>query len=202
MFKNIIKKLEENQKEKEKPIEEEKRNIIFLDIDGVMLPYDPDKNVDYHKFFFQKDKWSKNAMENLNKLIKKTDGVVIISSSYRKNKTKAEVQKMFDDVGFEYKIQELLYDVKNEGRGEDMVEFLKKNKNKIKNFVAIDDNLHDFHKFIPFQNVKVKSDKGFTKKNMWDAIEILKDEKHTEKPLRELFKKIIEDKKEKQEDKD
>ena len=43
-------------------------SYIFLDVNGVMIPFDRDSKFDYHKFFDMNEKWSKEAISTLNKI--------------------------------------------------------------------------------------------------------------------------------------
>ena len=68
---------------------ESKKNdvYIFLDIDGVCIPFYENSN---HRYFEDKEKWSKEAITNLNNFHKKYKPNVVIISSYCNEKTLKE----------------------------------------------------------------------------------------------------------------
>ena len=147
--------------------------VIFQDIDGPLIPYDEDSKVDRHTFFNQDDKWSKTAMKHLNNIIKKTGAKVVISSSYRDEKTKKQIQDAMEKAGFEYEIYDLVDNDKSKKRGADIKNWMK-NKN-IKNFIIIDDNKHDFYDVFDEKNiVKTTHKEGITKSVEDEAIYKLK----------------------------
>ena len=67
--------------------------VVFLDIDGVLLPlpqngeYDPDLGA------------SKEAMANLNLLVQVTKAEVVVSSSWREERTVAELEALLHSWG-------------------------------------------------------------------------------------------------------
>ena len=150
-----------------------KYNIIFMDIDGVLIPYKKSDG-DYHKFFNEENKWSKDSIKQMNKLIKELDAKVVLISSYRKDKTKKEIERELKKVGFDYELYDQVSGTENKKRGVCIKEWLRTNKNKVKNFVIIDDHRHDFKEDnLEQYSVKPESKDGFTKKDYKDAIEIV-----------------------------
>jgi len=146
--------------------------VIFEDIDGPLIPYDENSDVDYHKFFDDEDKWSKDSMKNLNNIIDKTNSKLIISSSYRDDKTKSEILKMMKKAGFKYDIYDMVANDKSKKRGSDIKKWME-NK-KIDNFIIIDDNKHDFYDVFSEKNIVKTTHKfGITKDIADEAIEKL-----------------------------
>lgn len=83
-----------------------KMKVIFLDIDGVLnsqLWYSKRRNfnteaVDVHYPFYEFDP---DAIICLNRIIKETGAKLIISSTWRKNRTIEELQELLNSVGVE-----------------------------------------------------------------------------------------------------
>jgi hypothetical protein len=147
--------------------------VIFQDIDGPLIPYDENSKVDYHKFFNEDEKWSKTAINHLNNIVKKTGAKVVISSSYRDDKTKKQIEDKMKKVGFEYEIYDLVDNDKSKKRGADIKDWMK-NKD-IENFIIIDDNKHDFYDEFDEKNiVKTTHKLGITKSVEEEAISKLK----------------------------
>ena len=157
----MIKKFYEYYKEKNNP-------IIFCDVDGCLIPFEGKTD---HRYFSEVDKWSKNAMINLNKIIEETGAEIIISSTYRKTKTKEEIQKAFEKAGFKYKIKELLPH-HNLDRASAINLFLKNKKDT--NFIIIDDHKHKIPEFFPKHVfIKIKTTIGITYNDAKKAIKSL-----------------------------
>ena len=152
-----------------------KHNIVFMDIDGVLIPYQKASD-DYHEYFDDNDKWNEDAIDYMNKLIKKTDAKVVLISSYRKHKSKKEIEKRLKKVGFEYDIWDEISEEKHVERGIQIKEWLKENKHKVNNYVIIDDNRYDY-KETRLQPYSVEPDHkvGFNKSEMLKSIEIIED---------------------------
>jgi hypothetical protein len=147
--------------------------VVFQDIDGPLIPYDEDSKVDRHTFFDEDDKWSKTAMKHLNNIVKKTNSKVVISSSYRDEKTKTQIEDKMKKAGFEYEIYDLVDNDKSKKRGADIKDWMK-NKD-IENFIIIDDNKHDFYDEFDEKNiVKTTHKLGITKSVEEEAISKLK----------------------------
>jgi hypothetical protein len=151
----------------------DKIKVIFQDIDGPLIPYDEDSKVDHHLFFDQDDKWSKTAIKHLNNIVKKTDAKVVISSSYRDEKTKTQIEDKMKKAGFEYEIYDMVDNDKSKKRGSDIKDWMK-HKN-IENFIIVDDNKHDFYDVFDDKNiVKTTHKLGITKSVEEEAISKLK----------------------------
>lgn len=98
------------------------KKIIFLDIDGVLnnqLHYTSDyskelneevkklnnqnKHQEGHRVWELSNFCPRNV-EILNQLIKETDAYIVVSSTWRKNRSVEELQDLFDEVGIEGEI--------------------------------------------------------------------------------------------------
>lgn len=100
--KNLIGSVEKVLDEVLNAIENVKKKIIFLDIDGVMnsqLMYERDKNYEQ-----QKDEIDDSCMKVLSGLIEDTGAEVVITSVWRYSHKKEELQKIFEKHGFTGKI--------------------------------------------------------------------------------------------------
>jgi len=86
------------------------KNIIFLDIDGVLncgLHYHSEQFQDYVKNFADKKdemayhvhQISKERIEMLNKLCEETDTQIVVSSTWRSSMTVEQLQDMFNHCG-------------------------------------------------------------------------------------------------------
>ena len=169
-FNSIIKTIEKN---KDNNKDEGGIKIIFEDIDGPLIPYNKESDVNYHNFFNEPDKWSKTAMSNLNTIIEKTDAKVVLSSSYRDDKPKSEIEDMMKKAGFKYKLYDCVPNDKSKKRGADIKDWLKNNKN-VSNFIIIDDNKHDLYDVFSKKHiVKTTHELGITDSIMEEAIEKL-----------------------------
>lgn len=147
-------------------------SYIFLDIDGVLMPFKNEASVD-HTQFENIGAWSAKAVHYINKLVREHNSKVVIISSYRKIKSKDEIQKMFDRVGLEFKIYDLLPDHAIEKRGQEITEYV--TNNNITDYIVIDDNRHDFatQPFYHTQWIHVDTSKGFTVTDYTKADSIL-----------------------------
>lgn len=146
--------------------------VIFEDLDGPIIPYDTDSDVDYHTFFDDIDKWNRKAIKNLNKIVKKTDAKVVISSSYRTLKTLDEIQTQMNKAGFRYEVYDVVQNDVDKERGADIDDWL--DNHEVEKFIIIDDHNHDFKDI--FNNkifIKTGHKKGITKKIVKKAIKQL-----------------------------
>ena len=116
-------------------------NYLFLDINGVMIPFDRDDKIDYHDFFDMDEKWSQEAISVLNKICDDRCKVILITS-YIRSKSFTDIKNRLREVGFNGNIVDKLkyrYDISN--RFENILYYV--NKNNISNYVVIDDKKHD-----------------------------------------------------------
>jgi hypothetical protein len=129
--------------------------VIFTDLDGVLNPH-------------WKTKWSKPAIKIYNQICKEYDLKPVITSTWRINHTKEQLQNIFNDQGIEVEIYDYTPHIDQKDRGLEIKEWL--SNNKVDNFVIIDDIIHNI---IPHVGnvVKVRSWIGLSKE---EYIEIKK----------------------------
>jgi aspartate/tyrosine/aromatic aminotransferase len=129
--------------------------VIFTDLDGVLNPH-------------WKTKWSKPAIKIYNQICKEYDLKPVITSTWRINHTKEQLQNIFNDQGIEVEIYDYTPHIDQKDRGLEIKEWL--SNNKVDNFVIIDDIVHNI---IPHVGnvVKVRSWIGLSKE---EYIEIKK----------------------------
>ena len=152
-------------------LESKKDNIyIFLDIDGVCIPFDENSN---HRYFEDKEKWSKESIKNLNSLHKKYKPNVVIISSYCNEKTLKELSDKFKEMEFNGKIIEKLKGQKSEIRFLQVKKYIE--ANNVDKFVIIDDIEHDIKDVPELKSnwCRPKSNKGFTKEDLSKCYDIL-----------------------------
>ena len=135
--------------------------VIFTDIDGVLNPH-------------WKNKWSKSAIKIYNQICKEYDLKPVITSTWRINHTKEQLQKIFNDQGIEVEIYDYTPHIDQKDRGLEIKEWL--SNNKVDNFVIIDDIIHNI---IPHVGnvVKVRSWVGLTEEEYIEIKKIL--DEHT-----------------------
>jgi hypothetical protein len=120
-------------------------SYIFLDIDGVMIPFDRDSKFDYHKFFDMDEKWSQEAISVLNKICDLHKCKVVLITSFIRSKSFSELKNRLKEVGFNGNIvDELKYHYSKGNRFENVSYYVK--ENDITNYVVIDDKKHDIDK--------------------------------------------------------
>lgn len=162
-------------------------NIVFLDIDGVMMPIGTHDYLHYNfseikKAYVQKEAayesvaaldlaavefgWDVRAVNNLKLLMQTIDAQIVITSSWRVGRT-LEVLKLLFDI---YKLGEYICDVTMEGSSkEEEIEMYLWGYD-IKNYVILDDL--DMGKTFRGHFVHVKD--GYLKKeNIEEAVRIL-----------------------------
>ena len=113
-------------------------NIIFTDIDGVLNPH-------------WKKKWSSKAITLYNSLCKKYDLKPVITSTWRLNFTKEQLQEIFIKQGIDVIIYDYTPWLENRTRGEEILEWL--SKNRVDNYVVIDDRVYDIEPHIEVSKV-------------------------------------------------
>jgi hypothetical protein len=102
--------------------------VIFTDIDGVLNPH-------------WRKKWDKKAISSYNKLCKEFDLKPVITSTWRLNHTKEELQDVFINQGIDIKIFDYTPHLDQQDRGLEINEWLL--NNKVDNYVIIDDRVFD-----------------------------------------------------------
>lgn len=120
--------------------------VIFTDIDGVLNPH-------------WKTKWSKKSIDCYNRLCKDFSLRPVITSTWRLNHTKEELQKVFTSQGIDVEIYDYTPHLDQQDRGLEIKEWL--SNNKVDNYVIIDDKTSDIEPHIN-NVVKCRSWLGLT----------------------------------------
>lgn len=131
--------------------------IIFTDIDGVLNPH-------------WKTKWSKNAISIYNKMCKDFDLKPVITSTWRINHTKEQLQKIFIEQGIDVEIYDYTPLIDQADRGVEINAWL--SNNEVDNFVIIDDKTSDIERHIG-NVVKVRSWIGLTQEEYDEVMMVL-----------------------------
>ena len=130
--------------------------IIFLDIDGVLSLSHLEDGIEIPKPLMERE-LDKNCLKNLMTLVEKTNGKIVITSDWRKNK---ELMKKLEVLG----IFGVTTDLGN--REDEILIWLSENKKlNIESFVIIDDDIGDFEMLVG-RVVLVDSTVGITE---WDV---------------------------------
>lgn len=107
--------------------------VIFTDIDGVLNP-------------FFKTKWSKTAIDLYNKLCRDYDLKIVVTSTWRINHTKEELQKIFYDQGITHEIYDYTPLIDQADRGLEIKEWL--NNNDVEDYIVIDDKTSNIVNYV------------------------------------------------------
>ena len=107
--------------------------IIFTDIDGVLNPH-------------WRKKWDKTSIKIYNQLCSEFDLKPVITSTWRINHTKEELQEIFTNQGIETPIYDYTPDLDMIDRGQEIKTWL--DNNKCDNYVVIDDRTDDIEPYV------------------------------------------------------
>lgn len=132
--------------------------IIFTDIDGVLNPH-------------WSTKWAKKSIQLYNDLCKEYDLKVVISSTWRVNHTKEQLQEIFKNQGIDVEIYDYT-PVLSKARGLEIQEWL--DNNHCDDFIVIDDKTSDIDPYIKKNVIKCRNWIGFTLEEYNIAKEILR----------------------------
>ncbi len=124
-----------------------KNNYIFTDIDGVLNPH-------------WRKKWDKTAIKIYNQVCKEFNLKPVITSTWRLNYTKEELQEIFNNQGIEDEIFDYVPDLDMIDRGLEIKDWL--GNNQYDNYVVIDDRTDDIEPYVK-NVVKCRSLIGLSK---------------------------------------
>ena len=149
-------------------------NYIFLDLDGVLIPYQ-DGDSPKHEDFIIPETWSKMAIDYLNKLVEYTKSRVIIVLSYRKIHSTEDIYEAMRNAGFTGTLAGKLegalgyrHPDRDVSRGQVVYNYVK--ENGIDKFVIIDDGDHGYSDLFSYQWIRPKSDIGINHGNYMQAM--------------------------------
>lgn len=132
-------------------------NIIFTDIDGVLNPH-------------WRKKWDKTAIKIYNQLCREFNLLPVITSTWRINHSKEELQVIFDQQGIETPIYDYTPNLDMVERGLEIKAWL--DVNTCDNYVVIDDRIHDIVEYVN-NVVKCRSWLGLSKDEYLEIKNIL-----------------------------
>ena len=108
-------------------------NVVFLDIDGVLVPW--------HKMG-KRDKdgqrpFTKDSIKYLNEIVRLLDAKIVISSTWRKTRTVDDFKELFDRRGIKGEVIGLT-DELDTGRASEIQKWI--DENEVDYFIIIDDD--------------------------------------------------------------
>ena len=103
-------------------------NYIFTDIDGVLNT-------------INRVQWNKSSIDLYNKLCQEFDLKPVISSTWRLNHTKEQLQKIFIEQGITAIIYDFTDSFPDEGRGREIEDWIF--NNSYDKFIILDDSVRD-----------------------------------------------------------
>lgn len=134
--------------------------VVFTDIDGVLNP-------DWNK------KWKKSCIRLYNKMCKEFYLKPVITSTWRLNYNKKELQEIFNKQGIEVEIFDYTPDLDMTDRGLEIKSWL--DNNKVDNWIVLDDKVDDIKPHIDNDKiVKCFGLDGITEKEYKKVCEIVK----------------------------
>jgi len=155
----------------------EKFNIIFLDLDGVLVTRKSIENLRDKKL--SSDERDLQSLDDdciiaLNKLISLTDSKIVISSSWRYGKTIDYFQQLFEKKNVNWEVIGLTPKTREDIRGKEISQWLENNKENVKSFLILDDDVDDIWPFFPDNVLHTNMLDGFNEKLVELATKILK----------------------------
>ena len=155
----------------------EKFNIIFLDLDGVLVTRKSIENLRDKKL--SSDERDLQSLDDdciiaLNKLISLTDSKIVISSSWRYGKTIDYFQQLFEKKNVNWEVIGLTPKTREDIRGKEISQWLENNKENVKSFLILDDDVDDIWPFFPDNVLHTNMLDGFNEKLVKLATKILK----------------------------
>ena len=156
--------------------------VIFLDIDGVLVTRN---SIKYQYLNFPDDtsiRFSKNAVRNLNKLIRLTKAKIVISSTWRLFHSLEELQNIFKKQGITGKIIsttsiERAPVEEDIPRGQKIADWLARHP-EVEKYVIIDDDVQaDCIQFHPVNCVETSYKRGFSPEDRFNEAFVILNEK-------------------------
>lgn len=133
-------------------------NIAFTDIDGVLNTVN-------------RNQWNKSSIDLYNKLCLEFNLRIVVTSTWRTNQTKSQLQKIFTEQGIITPIYDFTPIFPDEGRGSEIEHWIF--NNTINKFIILDDNVRDINSFGLPNVVKCRGWLGFTEEEYKIARTIL-----------------------------
>ena len=132
--------------------------VIFTDIDGVLNPH-------------WKTTWCKKSINIYNKICDEFDLKPVITSTWRINHSKEELQNIFDKQGIYVDIYDYTPIIDQGDRGEEIIKWL--GNNQVEDYVVIDDIIHNLTPYINKNVIKVRNWIGLTTEEYLEIKKIL-----------------------------
>jgi histidinol phosphatase-like enzyme len=139
-----------------------KQMYLFLDVDGVLTPKLANKEDEY------KAKFHPEAVKYLRKLLDKFDLKIIISSSWRNDKSFKWIKNRFEED--DIKIHDITPNHQKHKRSKQIQMWLDDNGKNYESFAIIDDEHPDIGKLFPDNFVKVDGKVGFVKDYYYNKV--------------------------------
>jgi hypothetical protein len=133
-------------------------NFIFTDIDGVLNTVN-------------RNQWNKTSIDLYNKLCLEFNLKPVVTSTWRANHTKAQLQKIFTYQGIVTPIYDFTPIFPDEGRGGEIEHWLF--NNTVSKFIILDDNVRDIQSFGLPNVVKCRGWIGFSEEEYNECRRIL-----------------------------
>ena len=133
-------------------------NIAFTDIDGVLNTVN-------------RNQWNKSSIDLYNKLCLEFNLRIVVTSTWRTNHTKSQLQKIFTEQGIITPIYDFTPIFPDEGRGSEIEHWIF--NNTINKFIILDDNVRDINSFGLPNVIKCRGWLGFTEEEYKIAKTIL-----------------------------
>lgn len=147
--------------------------LILLDIDGVMVPGNSWRPVEFLNDGFMK--FSDKAVISLKKIISETNATIVLTTSHKSKFTITQWENIFSNRNLNVPIKKLNNSIDNLSRKDEILDWFN-NRTIQENFVIIDDDktLNGLPENIKAKCVLTSSLIGLDEYKAFDAINILK----------------------------
>jgi len=156
------------------------RNIIFLDIDGVLVTEEHLRSFDQRDMFnqmFQTMKFTPSCVDNLNNVVCQTNAQVVVSSAWRISRDVIDLTEIFESEGL--RIEVIGKTGIGNTRGEEIQAWLDQHNEC--NFVIVDDSIEDIEPFFSEDRiVKTTWARGLTDEKTEELIRKINKEERNE----------------------